>query len=120
MGGNVLTKQQTFFLMNSDHMKDLDAAWRFLLEPALLDVFSSLHSTIVDDVNLKRMIYIVLFTCFILLIILLYLSIIIPHQLETHKSVYDTKNILSIIPIEVVAGLKNIQKILNIKVSEGN
>lgn len=117
---NIKIKEDTFYLINSEEMKDLNIMWKYLIKGSFNDTLTSLHNEMIKDLDMKRLVYIINFTCFIGLIISLYFLFIIPHQVATHKSIYDTKNMLSIIPIEVLAELKNIQKLLNIKMDNEN
>jgi len=117
---NLNINNKTFFLMNSLAIKKVNAVWRFLLQPAFNDLLNNLSTSMSDDINMRRVLYIVVFSLFIAVIMLGYFIFIIPHQVITHKDVYNAKNMLSIVSIEVLADLNNIKKLLNIQVDSGN
>ena len=62
----------------------------------------------------ERLTYIVVISVYLGLILMAYLLVWIPFEQQLNMTIYKTKNMLCIIPKEVLASLTNIQKLLDI------
>ena len=80
--------------------------------------YSKLMNAMIDDVRNNFHNATLLLLCipsvFIGIVFLYYVLVFLPFQIQLNQTIYKTKNMLSIIPKEVLASLNNIQHLLNI------
>ena len=80
--------------------------------------YSKLMNAMIDDVSSNstktRLLLLCIPSVFIGAVLLYYVLVFLPFQIQLNQTIYKTKNMLSIIPKEVLASLNNIQHLLNI------
>lgn len=85
-----------------------------LVYPSYIAIISSLTTSIKKSLDNNKFLYILLISGFIGIILLCYTLLFIPFESRLNQTIYKTKNMLSIIPKEVLASLDNIQQLLDI------
>ena len=80
--------------------------------------YSKLMKAMIDDVrnnfNKTSLLFLCIPCVFTGIVFLYYVLVFLPFQMQLNQTIYKTKNMLSIIPKEVLASLNNIQHLLNI------
>ena len=69
---------------------------------------------IMENINSRNGIYITIFTVFFILIILIYLFYWTPFIIKAQEQIYEAKETLNIIPLEILDSQTNIKNILGI------
>ena len=86
--------------------------------------YSKLMNAMLDDVrnnfNNTTLLLLCIPSVFIGIVFLYYILVFLPFQIQLNQTIYKTKNMLSIIPKEVLASLNNIQHLLNINKHQKN
>lgn len=100
-----------------DIHKKLIIIFNNLVYPGYLDVINSLSDSIYNCFDQNKLIYILVMSLFIGFVVLCYVLLFVPFQVKLNQTIYKTKNMLSIIPKEVLASLSNIQQLLDIGLS---
>ncbi len=77
-------------------------------------IYSQRKAVTNDYIYNKRWDYIILFLCFLTVLILIILFYWIPTLNNFNTVIYKTKNMLTIIPIHILAAQSNIRTLLNI------
>ena len=94
--------------------KNLNIMFKELIFPN----HNELRMTYIDSVKKKlknnRLLYVIIISVYLGLVFAFYLCIWIPFEKRLNQTIYKTKNMLSIIPKEVLASLANIHKLLDI------
>lgn len=137
---NINTKSNTYdtlYIFNENSIRNLGLLNRFMIRPAYEALKQKLESSITNSLNTFRLIYIIVLSIFISGILFIYMFLWRPFEnrlnatvififiikikkifFESNKiyifQIYKTKNMLSIIPKEVLANLTNIHKLLDI------
>merc|ERR1712032_1603604 len=96
-------------------MRNLGIVNRLIIKPTyevLKDDFENIFN---NSLYLFKSIYILILSIFLSLFFVCYLFVWKPFEQNLSDNIYKTKNILSIIPKEILAGLNNIHKILGIE-----
>ncbi len=77
-------------------------------------IYSQKNPVNSEEIFNKRFDYIILFLSFISLLILIILFYCIPTLINFKTVIYKTKNMLTIVPIHILAAQRNIRNVLNI------
>ena len=101
-------------LMNSK-MKLLTIVIEYFLSPIYIELFDSVEQVIIEYVKTKKKILISMCMVFILLFFLIYILIWRRYVESLNTIIYQTKRMLAIIPKDILASLKSIGKLLDIK-----
>jgi hypothetical protein len=120
-------EDKEIFIMNMP-IQNFNDDTHFRLVVAFINIFhpnySKLMNAMIDaankSINNTRLIFISTISVFIGLIFLYYTLVFLPFQVKLNQTIYKTKNMLSIIPKEVLASLNNIQHLLNINNHQKN
>ena len=100
-----------------DIHKKLIIIFNNLVYPGYLDIINSLSDSIYNCFDQNKLFYILVMSLFISFVVLCYVLLFVPFQVKLNQTIYKTKNMLSIIPKEVLASLSNIQQLLDIGLS---
>lgn len=87
----------------------------FVVSPAFDSLINILHSSFLDILDNLKIIVIIMYVVCILFILFNYFFYWKRFELNLDQTIYKTKNMLSIIPKEVLASLDTIHKLLNIQ-----
>ena len=101
-------------LMNSK-MKLLTIVIEYFLSPIYIELFDSVEQVIMEYVKTKKKILLSMCIVFILLFFLIYILIWRRYVESLNTIIYQTKRMLAIIPKDILASLKSIGKLLDIK-----
>ena len=101
-------------LMNSK-MKLLTIVIEYFLSPIYIELFDSVEQVIIEYVKTKKKILLSMCIVFILLFFLIYILIWRRYVESLNTIIYQTKRMLAIIPKDILASLKSIGKLLDIK-----
>ena len=120
-------ENKEIFIMNMP-IQNFNDDTHFHLVVMFINIFhpnySKLMNAMIDaankSINNTRLIFISTISVFIGLIFLYYTLVFLPFQVKLNQTIYKTKNMLSIIPKEVLASLNNIQHLLNINNHQKN
>lgn len=85
-----------------------------LVYPGYIEIIASLANSIKKSLDNNKFLYILLISTFIGIVLLCYTLLFVPFEIRLNQTIYKTKNMLSIIPKEVLASLDNIQQLLDI------
>lgn len=107
-------KYSPMILFNSNIHRHLAAMLRFYIRPSFDELIAQIMKGIIQNLDrIEKVINIGVF-CNLSEIILLYFFVWIPFIRRLNTSIYKTKNMLTIIPRDVLASVWNIQKLLDI------
>jgi hypothetical protein len=104
-----------FQIFNSVDMLRLSVIRMYYIRPVFDYALTQFHEAITKYWNDVNAIYTVVMIIMLIGIVLFYLIVWRPFENKLNQDVYKTKNMLSIIPKEVLASLRNINNILNIR-----
>ena len=107
-------KYNPFRLYSKSEHKNLKSAFYNLIKPANTYLFNEMTTALDDYIRNNGNIFIYLWYGYGALIIICYVSIWKPFEFSLSDVIFKTKNMLSIIPKEVLANVGNIQKLLGI------
>ena len=71
-------------------------------------------NSIENQINRREIIYIILIGCHCALIFISILFFLVPRIKSMNSEIFQTKNMLTIVPVQILASLPNIKKLLNI------
>ena len=101
-------------MFNSDTHKKLSFFLRFLIKPAFNELIKQTTKGIDNDINkIENIIYFGIF-CVMGGLLIVFIVLWIPFIKKVNTSIYKTKNMLTIIPRDVLASVWNIQQLLEI------
>ena len=103
-----------FKLYSKSEHRNLKSAFYNLIKPANSYLFNEMTTALDDYIRNNGDIFIYLWYGYGALIIICYVSIWKPFEFSLNDVIFKTKNMLSIIPKEVLANVGNIQKLLGI------
>ena len=112
---NLYVKYSPLNILISDKMKKVTIAFEYLLCPIYIEIFDSISIVINDYFNNKQ--YLILGMCiaYIVLFVFIYLFIWRRYVENLNIIIYQTKRMLAIIPKDILASLRTIGKLLDIK-----
>ena len=87
---------------------------RYLLLPIYNDTLNNFYVSMKDFWSTSYNIFLAIMIVFLLLITAFYLAYWIPSIILQDESIYKTKNMLAIIPKDVLTTIPNINKLLNL------
>ena len=104
-----------FQIFNNVDVLRLSVIRMYYIRPVFDYALTQFHEAITKYWNDVNAIYTVVMIIMLIGIVLFYLIVWRPFENKLNQDVYKTKNMLSIIPKEVLASLRNINNILNIR-----
>lgn len=87
---------------------------RFIIIPAFMSILNNLYYAIEYEAKIVEKVILVLISFYLVSYLVVYISIWKPFEMRLNNAIYKTKNMLSIIPIEVLVSIKNIDVLLEI------
>ena len=103
-----------FQIFNYGETLRLSVMRRFYLNPFFNGLLEEFYDSIWKYWNSKYNLYLALIIILIIAITLFFIVYVIPFIYKLDQDIYKTKNMLSIIPKEVLASLRNISVLLNL------
>lgn len=88
--------------------------FKFIIIPAFISILNSLYFAIEYEANIVEKVILVFILFYLVIYLVFYISIWKPFEMRLNNAIYKTKNMLSIIPIEVLVTIKNIDVLLEI------
>ena len=85
-----------------------------MIIPYIDVVSNNLSKAILKGLKNNKLLYIILTCFYIIIMICIYIFIWIPFQTNLSQTIFKTKNMLTIIPKEVLSELTNIHKLLDL------
>ena len=102
-------------ILISEKMKNLTIVFEYYLSPIYMQLFDSLDEVIMTYIHNKKILLNGMCITYISLFVLIYLFIWRIHVENLNTIIYQTKRMLAIIPKDILASLKSIGKLLDIK-----
>ena len=104
-----------YLFNNNSYHKDLNILFVNTIYPYINTERELTISLISDAIANKEMTYIIYFSCFLIVITLLFIIYWLPMVNNMNKTIYKTKKMLSLIPLHILASQTNIDNLLNIE-----
>ena len=101
------------FLIDNNHL-NTNILFIHLIIPYIDVVSNNLSKAILKGLKNNKLLYIILTCFYIIIMICIYIFIWIPFQTNLSQTIFKTKNMLTIIPKEVLSELTNIHKLLDL------
>jgi hypothetical protein len=86
----------------------------FVFKPIFRMVSGKMEMSVNNCIKFYSMIVYILICLFLGIVIVMYLFFVVPFQYNLSETIYKSKNMLSIIPKEVLGTLPQVKKILGI------
>ena len=112
---NLYVKYSPLNILISDKMKKVTIAFEYLLCPIYIEIFDSISIVINDYFNNKQYLMLGMCIAYIVLFVFIYLFIWRIYGENLNIIIYQTKRMLAIIPKDILASLRTIGKLLDIK-----
>ena len=109
-----VTGDHPFLIFNALQVARLRLIRKYYIQPVYTYSIENFYISITHFWKNCNKLYTVLLVILVLLLTSFYLLYWKPFELKLDKDIYKTKNMLSIIPKEVIASLKNIGNLLNL------
>ena len=103
-----------FKIFNEEHVFKLSMIRRYFLLPIYNNTLNDFYNSMKDFWSTSYDIFLAVMIVFLLLITVFYLAYWIPSIYLKDESIYKTKNMLAIIPKDVLTGIPGINKLLNL------
>jgi hypothetical protein len=103
-----------FKIYNEEHVFKLSMIRRYLLLPIYNDTLNDFYVSMKDFWSTSYDIFLAIMIVFLLLVSVFYLAYWIPSIYLHDESIYKTKNMLAIIPKDVLSTIPGINKLLNL------
>ena len=103
-----------FKIYNEEHVFKLSMIRRYLLLPIYNDTLNNFYISMKDFWSTSYNIFLAIMIVFLLLTTAFYLAYWIPSIYLQDESIYKTKNMLAIIPKDVLSTIPGINKLLNL------
>ena len=103
-----------FNIYNEEHVFKLSMIRRYLLLPIYNDTLNNFYVSMRDFWSTSYDIFLAIMIVFLLLVTAFYLAYWIPSIILQDESIYKTKNMLAIIPKDVLTTIPGINKLLNL------
>ena len=103
-----------FNIYNEEHVFKLSMIRRYLLLPIYNDTLNNFYVSMRDFWSTSYDIFLAVMVVFLLLTSAFYLAYWIPSIYLQDESIYKTKNMLAIIPKDVLTTIPGINKLLNL------
>ena len=104
-------------LFNTKKMKQLQILIKYMLLSVYRNLLNSLQDSIFDGFDNQKQLFLILGIIYLSICFLLYVFFWRTYVNSLSKIIYKTKNMLSIIPKEVLASLNSIHKLLKLNTS---
>ena len=101
-------------LFNNNKMKQLQMLFRFVLIKVFREVIDALSNAIADGFDKKEQLILIMIIAYLVICFGLYILFWRGYVNSLTRIIYKTKNMLLIIPKEVLSSLTSIHKLLNI------
>ena len=105
-----------YLFNNNSYHKDLNILFINTIYPYINSERQLTINSITDAIENKEIIYIIYFSCFLIIITLLFIIYWLPMINNLNKTIYKTKKMLSLIPLHILASQTNIDNLLNIEI----
>ena len=103
-----------FNIYNEEHVFKLSMIRRYLLLPIYNDTLNNFYVSMRDFWSTSYDIFLAIMIVFLLLVSAFYLAYLLPSIYLQDESIYKTKNMLAIIPKDVLTTIPGINKLLNL------
>ena len=102
---------------NSEENYVINRIYRYILSNTFPLFGNKFSKEIVNGINYIKNFFIVIIFVFIFVKMLLYIFVWIPYENKINTVIYKTKNMLMIIPIDILRNMPSVYKVLDIYVS---
>jgi len=102
-------------ILDSTTFRTLSNACIYLLEPAYNYILVNIRKLIDDNINYYYYVNLGFVIVYTLLTLCIYFFAWLPFEHKLNIAMYKTKNMLTIIPTQVLVNLENVNAILNIE-----
>lgn len=110
----IFNKTEPMMIYNMTLHKNLIIINTFVFKPIFRMVSGKMEMSINNCIKFYSMIVYILICLFLGIVIVMYLFFVVPFQYNLSETIYKSKNMLSIIPKEVLGTLPQVKKILGI------
>ena len=104
-----------YLFNNNSFHKDLNILFINTIYPYMNFERHLTINSINDSIANKEVVYIIYFSCFLIVITLLFIIYWLPMINNMNKTIYKTKKMLTLIPLHILASQANIDRLLNIE-----
>ena len=101
-------------LFNLKEFTNLNKALIYFLEPCYMALVDKMTQCIFDKISYSIILYAALMACFLMLSVVWFFAYFVPFVNGLNQIIYKTKNMLNIIPKNVLLKIPNIDKVLDI------
>ena len=102
---------------NSEENYVINRIYRYILSNTFPLFGNKFSKEIVNGINYIKNFFIVIIFVFIFVKVLLYIFVWFPYENKINTVIYKTKNMLMIIPIDILRNMPSVYKVLDIYVS---
>lgn len=101
-------------VFNSEPFLSVLYAYRYIIKGCISGLFKTFTQEINDYINNKSLIMNIVLGIFVLFVLACYFGIWIRYERKLNNTIYKTKNMLSIIPVTILANIPSVFKVLEI------
>ena len=101
-------------VFNSEPFLSVLYAYRYIIKGCISGLFKTFTQEINDYINNQSLIMNIVLGIFVLFVLACYFGIWIRYERKLNNTIYKTKNMLSIIPVTILANIPSVFKVLEI------
>lgn len=102
-------------LNDNQRYKNIKSGYVFVIQPSFLFLFDKFTQSINEVIKNNLLMMYIALIAYLSLTLFMFIIVWKPYENKLKNVIYKTKNMLSIIPIDVLASFDKIQQLLNIK-----
>ena len=108
-------KQHPINTFNDGNFVMAERGYHWVIDPAFEEIFSAFTGEVRYIFKNALIIYNVVLGCFAVIVILCYFGIWVRFETKLNNTIYKTKNMLSIIPVNILCNIPTVFQVLEIK-----
>ena len=101
-------------VFNSEPFLSVLKAYRYIIRGCISGLFTTFTAEINDYINNKSLIMNIVLGIFVIFVLSFYCGVWIRYERKLNNTIYKTKNMLSIIPVTILANIPSVFKVLEI------
>ena len=101
-------------VFNSEPFLSVLKAYRYIIRGCISGLFTTFTAEINDYINNKSLIMNIVLGIFVIFVLSCYCGVWIRYERKLNNTIYKTKNMLSIIPVTILANIPSVFKVLEI------
>lgn len=108
----LLEEKESLANFNDTKVWNLENISYYFIQPSFTYLKSSLKESFNESYKSESMRRLILYVCFIIFLLLVFVAIWIPFVNHMNRDIWRTKSMLTLIPMDVLLQIKNVQKFL--------